>query len=133
MSLLRRQCRNIQATKNYDAVRLSGPEKHADAAGAQPIWVEAPRVVINRVSTALQNILNIRTLVRDNGAGKRRSTGRYAALDRAVNSGLQEGDLGFAIERPQRQFQQLGPKPGFPDRSDRGTFSLVPGYVEAIV
>ena len=25
MSLLRRQCRNIQATKNYDAVRLSNP------------------------------------------------------------------------------------------------------------
>src|SRR5216684_7362101 len=64
---------------------------------------------------------------------QRGSTPGYAALHRAMNPGLQKGDLGPAIEWPERRFQELGPKAGLPDRSDWRTFGLVPGDVEAIV
>jgi hypothetical protein len=61
------------------------------------------------------------------------STAGDAALHRAMNPGLQKGNLGLAVERPERRFQKLGAKARFPDRSYRRTFGLVPGNVEPIV
>src|SRR4030081_375864 len=61
------------------------------------------------------------------------STAGDAALHRAMNPGLQKGNLGLAVKRPERRFQQPGAKARFPDLADRRTFGLVPGNVEAIV
>src|SRR6202158_5142708 len=62
-----------------------------------------------------------------------RSLPRYAALHGAMNPGFQKGDLGLAIEWPERRLQELGPKAGFSDGFDRRTLGLVPGNGEAIV
>src|SRR5258708_19846042 len=66
-------------------------------------------------------------------AGKARSALGYAALHGAMNPGLQKGNLGFAVKRPQRRFQQLGAEAGLADRADRRALRLVPGDIEPIL
>src|ERR1700704_6348617 len=61
------------------------------------------------------------------------SISRYAALHRAMDPGLQEGDFGFAVEWPERRVKELAAKACLADRADRRAFGFVPCNVEAIV
>src|SRR6478609_5158248 len=61
------------------------------------------------------------------------SIARDAAIHGAMNPAFKESDLGFAVERPERGFQELGAKTWLPDGADRRAFGFVPGDAEAIV
>src|ERR1700719_295464 len=83
------------------------------------IWLGA--IVINRLSMPASR------------QTRRHSTPRYPALHGAVNPGFQECNFGLAIEWVERRIQQFGPEAGFPDRSHRRPFGLIPGNIETIV
>src|ERR1700730_12503365 len=133
-----RRCRSYDFNRNYQTELprgsgSTGVEKHAVAAVGRSIRIEAERVVINRGSTTARNICSCEAARALDRRAERRSSQGDAALHRAMNPGLQKGNLGLAIERPERRFQQPSAKARFPDLADRRTFGLVPGNVEAIV
>src|SRR6185369_8325748 len=66
-------------------------------------------------------------------APEARSLPRNPALHGAVNPGPQKGNLGLAVEWPERRLQQPGAKAGCPDGFDWRALGLVPGNAEAIV
>ena len=96
---------------------------------AVALWMRRAAIVINRMSTRSRRLRKADPQPR---LARKLSSG-YAALHRAMNAGLQEGDLGLAVERLERRFQKFGAKAGFADRFDRRAFGLVPGDIEAIV
>ena len=50
-----------------------------------------------------------------------------------MNARFEVGDLGLAVERPQRGIQQFGAEARHSDRSDRRPLGLVPGDAETVV